>query len=78
MCCRPQALTALLLLEEGGSFVCKLFEVWTEATASLVYLLHRRFRRIAIVKPITRRVYFSPHVLRGRDGFCGIVSGKWI
>ncbi|CAM9723243.1 unnamed protein product, partial [Laminaria digitata] len=50
-----EALTALLLLEEGGSFVCKLFEVWTEATASLVYLLHRKFRRIAIVKPITSR-----------------------
>lgn len=50
----PQALTALLLLAEGGSFVCKYFECWTESTASLVYLLHRKFRRIAIVKPITR------------------------
>lgn len=53
-CSLPQALTALLLLAEGGSFVCKYFECWTESTASLVYLLHRKFRRIAIVKPITR------------------------
>ncbi|CAN0429179.1 unnamed protein product, partial [Scytosiphon promiscuus] len=41
--------------EEGGSFVCKLFECWTESTAALVYLLHRKFRRIAIIKPITSR-----------------------
>ena len=49
-----QALAALLLLREGGVFVCKLFECWTQSTAALVYLLHRKFRRIAIVKPITR------------------------
>lgn len=49
-----QALAALLLLGEGGVFVCKLFECWTQSTAALVYLLHRKFRRIAIVKPITR------------------------
>ncbi|CAB1119403.1 unnamed protein product [Ectocarpus sp. CCAP 1310/34] len=50
-----EALTALLLLREEGSFVCKLFECWTESTAALLYLLHRKFRRIAIVKPITSR-----------------------
>ncbi|CBN76137.1 conserved unknown protein [Ectocarpus siliculosus] len=50
-----EALTALLLLREEGSFVCKLFECWTESTAALLYLLHRKFRRIAIVKPIASR-----------------------
>ncbi|CAN0535409.1 unnamed protein product, partial [Ectocarpus sp. 12 AP-2014] len=50
-----EALTALLLLREEGSFVCKLFECWTESTAALLYLLHRKFRRIAIIKPITSR-----------------------
>ncbi|CAN0038687.1 unnamed protein product [Ectocarpus sp. 4 AP-2014] len=50
-----EALTALLLLREEGSFVCKLFECWTESMAALLYLLHRKFRRIAIIKPITSR-----------------------
>ncbi|CAN0527512.1 unnamed protein product, partial [Ectocarpus sp. 8 AP-2014] len=47
-----EAFTALLLLRGEGSFVCKLFECWTESTAALLYLLHRKFRRIAIIKPI--------------------------
>lgn len=51
-----QTLTALMLLAEGGSFVCKIFEAWSEPTASLVYLLHQKFRRVAIMKPITRQV----------------------
>lgn len=57
--CPRQAFAALLLLGEGGVFVCKLFECWTESTAALVYLMHRKFRQIAIVKPITRWVFTS-------------------
>ena len=50
-----QFLMGLMVVRRGGSFVCKLFDVFTPVTAALVYILYRHFDRIAIVKPYTSR-----------------------
>lgn len=39
----------------GGSFVCKLFDLFTKFSVGLVYLLYRAFNRVAIFKPVTSR-----------------------
>ncbi|CAM9596264.1 unnamed protein product [Discosporangium mesarthrocarpum] len=50
-----EAVAALLVLREGGSMVCKVFEVWGGFTAAVVYVLHRTFDRLAMIKPVTSR-----------------------
>ena len=50
-----QFICALGLLREGGNFVCKLFDIFSPVSVSLIYLLYRCFDSMAIVKPNTSR-----------------------
>ncbi|PAA76081.1 hypothetical protein BOX15_Mlig024465g1 [Macrostomum lignano] len=50
-----QALTAMLVLRSGGSFLCKLFDIFTEFSAGLMYLLYLAFDQFALFKPATSR-----------------------
>jgi len=50
-----QFLTALLVLRPGGTFVCKVFDVYTHFSVSLLYMLYQSFERFSIVKPFTSR-----------------------
>lgn len=50
-----QFLCALLILRTNGSFVCKLFDIFTPFSVGLVYLMYRAFDRISIFKPVTSR-----------------------
>ena len=50
-----QFLMGLMIIRRGGTFVCKLFDVFTPVTAALVYILYRHFDRISIIKPYTSR-----------------------
>jgi cap1 methyltransferase len=43
------------LLQEGGTYVCKFYDMQTKATASLVRLLVATFAHVDVVKPITSR-----------------------
>jgi len=43
------------VLECGGSFVLKLFELLTPCTCSLYYVAHRLFDSVQLVKPVTSR-----------------------
>ncbi|CBZ50035.1 putative ftsJ-like methyltransferase domain-containing protein [Neospora caninum Liverpool] len=60
-----ELLFALMLLEEGGNFVCKIFDTFTHFTASLVYIVARLFEDCAIIKPIRSRAANSERYLVG-------------
>ncbi|EDW62785.1 cap-specific mRNA (nucleoside-2'-O-)-methyltransferase 1 [Drosophila virilis] len=50
-----QFVTALKILRINGSFVCKLFDLFTPFSVSLVYLMYKCFQQIAIIKPNSSR-----------------------
>ncbi|EDX17036.1 GD16313 [Drosophila simulans] len=50
-----QFLTALKILRPNGSFVCKLFDLFTPFSVGLVYLMYQCFQQIAIIKPNSSR-----------------------
>ncbi|KAF7994048.1 hypothetical protein HCN44_011317 [Aphidius gifuensis] len=50
-----QCLVALMIVREGGHFVTKLFDIFTNFSAGLVYIMSRCFKRISIFKPNTSR-----------------------
>ncbi|XP_037038234.1 cap-specific mRNA (nucleoside-2'-O-)-methyltransferase 1 [Bradysia coprophila] len=50
-----QCLTALSLLRDDGSFLVKLFDIFTRFSVGLVYLMYKCFKQICILKPNTSR-----------------------
>ncbi|KAH8396471.1 hypothetical protein KR222_011153 [Zaprionus bogoriensis] len=50
-----QFVTALKILRTDGSFVCKLFDLFTPFSVGLVYLMYKCFQQIAIIKPNSSR-----------------------
>ncbi|KAI0211494.1 Cap-specific mRNA (nucleoside-2'-O-)-methyltransferase 1 [Lamellibrachia satsuma] len=50
-----QFLAALMNLRPGGHFVCKLFDIFTQFSVGLVYLMYRAFDQVSIFKPVTSR-----------------------
>ncbi|EDV34774.1 uncharacterized protein Dana_GF21495 [Drosophila ananassae] len=50
-----QFLTALKILRENGSFVCKVFDLFTPFSVGLVYLMYKCFHQISIIKPNSSR-----------------------
>ncbi|CAH2262824.1 jg9198 [Pararge aegeria aegeria] len=50
-----QCLAALMLVRTGGHFVVKLFDVFTNFSVGLVYIMYRCFDKVAIHKPVTSR-----------------------
>ncbi|XP_050548974.1 cap-specific mRNA (nucleoside-2'-O-)-methyltransferase 1 isoform X2 [Daktulosphaira vitifoliae] len=50
-----QTLAALNILQVNGHFMCKLFDIFTEFSAGLLYLLYHCFKKISIYKPVTSR-----------------------
>ncbi|KAF7274435.1 hypothetical protein GWI33_012912 [Rhynchophorus ferrugineus] len=67
-----QCCLALEVLRPHGTFVTKLFDVFTPFSAGLLYLMHLCFERVSILKPVTSRTsnserYFICNDLRS-DG----------
>ncbi|KAL8424578.1 hypothetical protein Efla_003694 [Eimeria flavescens] len=58
-------LLALLLLQEGGHFVLKIFDCFSLFTASLVYCVSQLFEHCLIVKPFSSRAVNSERYLVG-------------
>lgn len=58
-----QCLVALSIVREKGHFVTKLCDIFTPFSAGLVYLMHKSFNRITIVKPNTSRPNSSERYL---------------
>lgn len=50
-----QCLTALKILRNNGSFLCKLFDVFTPFSVGLIYLMYQCFQEVAIIKPNSSR-----------------------
>ena len=50
-----QFLCATSILNEGGNFLCKTFDLFTNFSMNLIYLMYRCFYRISVVKPCTSR-----------------------
>ncbi|TPP62760.1 Cap-specific mRNA (Nucleoside-2'-O-)-methyltransferase 1 [Fasciola gigantica] len=50
-----QCLCALIVLRPGGHFLTKLFDVFTEFSVGLIYLIGQLFEEVAIIKPVTSR-----------------------
>lgn len=50
-----QCLVALGILRTKGHFVVKLFDIFTPFSVSLIYLMHKCFKRISVCKPNTSR-----------------------
>ncbi|OQR86555.1 hypothetical protein ACHHYP_10424 [Achlya hypogyna] len=61
--CETLAMTRLL--REEGHFLCKTFELSTDFSVGLLYILHLHFAKIAIVKPLTSRPGSSERYIVG-------------
>ncbi|KAI9468515.1 MAG: FtsJ-like methyltransferase-domain-containing protein [Benjaminiella poitrasii] len=50
-----EILIMLASLRKGGTFVCKMFDMLSNATGSLVWLLYELFEEVCITKPLSSR-----------------------
>jgi cap1 methyltransferase len=50
-----QFLCALMIVRSRGSFLCKLFDTFTEFSVGLVYLMSLCFEKLTFFKPVTSR-----------------------
>jgi len=66
-----EIVTALSIQKLGGSFVCKFFDMYTETTQSLIYLLYSVYKEVYISKPNTSRTANSEKYIICK-GFIGI------
>lgn len=61
-----QFLAVLSLVREGGHFVVKLFDMFTSFTAGLLFLMHKCFKEICIIKPNSSRPSSSERYVIGK------------
>lgn len=66
-----EIVSALSIQKVGGSFVCKIFDMYTEITQSLIYLLYSFYDNVYITKPNTSRTANSEKYVVCK-GFRGI------
>ena len=66
-----EIVTALSIQKIGGCFVCKFFDIYTNITQSLIYLLFTFYTNVYITKPNTSRAANSEKYIICR-GFTGI------
>jgi hypothetical protein len=50
-----EIITTLLIQENGGSMVCKMFDIFTYFSIQLIYLISLLYENIYIIKPVTSR-----------------------
>lgn len=50
-----EIMIALHIQKKGGIFICKLFDIFHESTAQLIYLLTLSYDRVSFIKPSTSR-----------------------
>ena len=66
-----EILTALMVQEVGGNFVCKIFDIFSVLSLKMVYLIHCLYEKVYIYKPKTSRLANSEKYLVA-IGFKGI------
>ena len=62
-CILAECFIALSVLHPGGNFVCKLFDTFSDATVSILFVFCHLFDRVAIVKPYRSRIVNSERYL---------------
>ena len=50
-----EILTALLIQKQGGSFILKIYDIFSENSLKIVHLLKKFYKKIYFVKPLTSR-----------------------
>lgn len=62
---------ALSLLKKNGTFICKIFDIFTIHTVNILYLLYTSFEEIILIKPVTSRLTNSEKyvVCKGFKGY---------
>lgn len=66
-----QIIIGLSMLKVGGSFICKVFDIYTNLTQQFIYLLYIFYDEVIIYKPMTSRMANSERYIICR-GFKGI------
>lgn len=61
----------LSLLKNGGTFICKIFDIFTIHTIGILYLLYISFDELSLIKPVTSRLTNSEKyvVCKGFKGY---------
>ncbi|KAL9657571.1 hypothetical protein ABK040_000998 [Willaertia magna] len=62
-----QVITGLLILRKGGTFVCKLFDLNTWFSTSIIYILYTQFEKTTIIKPFSSRPANSERYIVCKD-----------
>ena len=70
-----EIITSLLLLNKGGSFVCKIFDTFSIMTIKLLYIVKHYFKDFELYKPKTSRILNSEKYIIARN-FTGITSDE--
>jgi len=50
-----EVMIATLILEKGGNFICKIFDIFNIFTVQIIYILNNLFEKIYLYKPNTSR-----------------------
>ena len=50
-----EILATLLLQKQGGSFILKIYDIFTENTMKIIHIIKKFYKKIFIVKPLTSR-----------------------
>ena len=72
-----EIVSALLVQKKGGSFVCKIFDIFNIFTLKCIYLLFKHYGEIIIYKPKTSRLANSEKYLVCKK-YMGIKNDKMI
>ena len=66
-----ETLIALRVLKKGGSYILKIYDIFTQPTLELLYLLKNTFKSVQIKKPVSSRPANSERyiVCHGYQGF---------
>lgn len=46
---------ALMIQKQGGTYICKIFDIFTEFTIKMIYIMYCLYDKVYIVKPLTSR-----------------------
>lgn len=68
-----EIITAFLIQEKGGSFICKMFDLYTTFSIQLLYILRLVYEHVYITKPLTSRPANSEKYIVA-TGYKGIPS----
>ena len=58
---------ALALQKKGGTFILKIFDIFTQATIDIIYILASLYKKVYIIKPCTSRTANSEKYIVCKD-----------